>query len=344
VTVRFPNVGDVKAPNQPVVSGERRKYVDRFLTMSVFAKVVEFSSFAAAARQLEMSPAAVSKHVQALESRLGVRLLNRTTRHVSVTEVGREYYRSSRRILADLEGADQAASQLQAAPRGMLRVSAPVAFGSKCVAPAISAYLEAYPDVSIDLSLENRYVDLIEERIDLAVRIGHLADSTLIARRLLSSRMVLCASPGYLERHGTPASLHELAHHDCLLSSHTSARPGWHFSKPDGEPIVMHVSGRVQANNSDVLRTLALDGRGILLQAKFIVDDDIRAGRLVPLLPAYRPADAPIQAVYPHSRYMPGKARTFVDFLADRFSRELERGRQDTRENQLAASKLRVAS
>jgi DNA-binding transcriptional LysR family regulator len=318
--------------------------VDRFLTMTVFAKVVESSSFATAARRLEMSPAAVSKHVQTLETRLGVRLLNRTTRHVSLTEVGREYYRNSRRILADLEAADQAASHLQAVPRGLLRVSAPVSFGSRYVVSAISVYLEAYPDVSIDLSLENRYVDLLEERIDLAIRVGHLADSTLIARRLHSAHMVLCASPEYLERHGTPANLHELAHHDCLVSTHASARPGWHFRTPDGEALVVHVSGRVQANNSDALRTLALDGRGILLQANFIVGDDIGAGRLVPLLAAYRPEDAPIQAVYPHSRYMPAKARTFVDFLAERFSRELERTRQDTQENHLAAPKLRVAS
>jgi DNA-binding transcriptional LysR family regulator len=263
---------------------------------------------------------------------------------VSVTEVGRGYYRNSKRILADLEEADQAASQLQAAPRGMLRVSAPVAFGSRRVAPAISAYLQAYPDVSVDLSLENRFVDLFEERIDVAVRIGHLADSTLIARRLLRSRMILCASPEYLKRNGAPTSLHELAHHDCLVSNHTSARPGWHFGTPDGEAIVMHVSGRVQANNSDVLRTLALDGRGILLQANFIVSDDIRAGRLVPLLPAYRPADAPIQAVYPHSRYMPAKARTFVDLLAERFCREYEHMPQDTEEQHLAASKLGIGS
>jgi len=321
-----------------------REYVDRFLTMAVFAKVVESSSFAAAARRLEMSPAAVSKHVQTLEGRLGVRLLNRTTRHVSVTEVGREYYRNSRRILADLEGADQAASRLQAVPRGLLRVSAPVSFGSRYVVSAISVYLEAYPDVSIDLSLENRYVDLVEERIDLAIRVGHLADSTLIARRLHSARMVLCASPEYLTRHGTPANLGELAHHDCLVSSHTLPQPGWHFSAPDGVAMVVHVSGRVQANNSDALRTLALDGRGILLQANFILEDDISAGRLVPILPTYRPADAPIQAVYPHSRYMPAKARTFVDFLAERFSRELGRARQDTRENHLVVSKLRVAS
>jgi len=187
-------------------------------------------------------------------------------------------------------------------------------------------------------------VDLVEERIDLAIRVGHLADSTLIARRLHSARMVLCASPEYLTRHGTPANLGELAHHDCLVSSHTSARLGWHFNAHDGEAMVVHVSGRVQANNSDALRTLALDGRGILLQANFIVEDDISAGRLVPILPTYRPADAPIQAVYPHSRYMPAKARTFVDFLAERFRRELGRTRQDTQENHLVVSKLRVAS
>jgi DNA-binding transcriptional LysR family regulator len=319
-------------------------YVDRFLTMTVFAKVVEFESFAAAARQLEMSPAAASKHIQTLEDRLGVRLLNRTTRHVSVTEVGREYYRHSRRILAELEEADQAASHLQAAPRGLLRVSAPVAFGSRYLAPAISSYLKAFPNVSVDLLLDNRYVDLVEERLDLAVRVGHLTDSTMIARRLLSARMVLCASPEYLARRGMPASLRDLADHDCLTHSHTSARPGWQFTGPNGEALVAQVSGRVQANNSDALRTLALDGQGILLQANFLVSEDIQAGRLVPLLSAYRPADAPIQAVYPQSRYVPPKARTFLDFLASRFSREHERARKLTADSDGAVSELRVAS
>jgi DNA-binding transcriptional LysR family regulator len=204
--------------------------VDRFLTMTVFARVVEFSSFAAAARQLEMSPAAASKHIQTLEERLGVRLLNRTTRRVSVTEVGREYYRHSRRILADIEAADQAASHLQAAPRGLLRVSAPVAFGSRYLAPAISNYLKAYPDVSVDLILDNRYVDLLEERMDLAIRVGHLADSALIARRLLSARVILCASPEYLARRGSrpwPSLVKAFCCNRVFLSTRTSALDAW---------------------------------------------------------------------------------------------------------------------
>lgn len=318
--------------------------MDRFLTMTVFSKVVELESFAAAARQLEMSPAAASKHVQTLEQRLGVRLLNRTTRHVSTTEVGREYFRRSRRILAELEETEQAASHLQAVPRGLLRVSAPVAFGNRHLAPAIGRFLRVFPNVSIDLMLDNRYVDLVEERLDLAVRVGHLADSALIARKLMSARMVLCASPGYLARRGTPTSLRDLADHDCLVHSHTSARPGWHFNAPDGQSVVAQVSGRVQANNADALINLALDGQGILLQPDLLIDQDIQAGKLVPLLSDYRPIDAPIQAVYPHSRYIPPKARAFVDFLATRFGRERERADKIVPDTNAADSGLRIAS
>ena len=191
--------------------------MDRFVTMSVFARVVEGSSFASAARHFEMSPAMVSKHIQTLEQQLGVRLLNRTTRRVSTTEAGQEYYERSLRILAEIGEADRAASDLQVTPRGRLKVSAPVTFGTRYVAPAVSEYLAAYPDVSVDLALDDRPLDLVADGFDLAIRFGELADSSLIARRLGSAHMVLCASPTYIMRHGAPASLDELGRSNCLI-------------------------------------------------------------------------------------------------------------------------------
>ena len=293
--------------------------MDRFVTMSVFARVVEHNSFASAARHFEMSPAMVSKHIQTLEQQLGVRLLNRTTRHVSTTEVGQEYYERSVRILAEIGEADRAASDLQVAPRGRLKVSAPVTFGTRYVAPAVSEYLATYSDVSVDLALDDRPLDLVADGFDLAIRFGELANSSLIARRLGSAHMVLCASPGYLMRQGAPASLDELGRRNCLICSR-SARPTWRFTEDDGNTRAVHVTGRLRASNDDALRVLALEGQGIALLPDYVVSDDLRAGRLVPLMTAFRPAELPIHAIYPHSRFVPAKVRTFIGCLAARFA------------------------
>src|ERR1044072_2705301 len=216
--------------------------MDRFVTMSVFARVVEGSSFASAARHFEMSPAMVSKHIQTLEQQLGVRLLNRTTRRVRTTEAGQEYYERSLRILAEISEADRAASDLQVTPRGRLKVSAPVTFGTRYVVPAVSEFLAAYPDVSVDLALDDRPLDLVADGFALAIRFGELADSSLIARRLGSAHMVLCASPGYLMRQGEPTSLDELGRSSCLIYSR-SAHPTWHFTENDGNARTVHVAG-----------------------------------------------------------------------------------------------------
>ncbi len=205
--------------------------MDRFIGMAVFAKVVESSSFAAAARHFDMSPAMVSKHIRTLEERLGVRLLNRTTRHVSATEVGQNYYERCLRILNELEDAERAAGDLEAAPRGLLRVTTSVSFGAHQLAPAIADYLIAYPDVSIDLSLHDNYVDLLEERIDLAIRLGQLSDSSLIAKKLYTVEMVLCASPGYLAANGTPQKPRDLVKHNCLIYTYAAPR-AWTFTDP----------------------------------------------------------------------------------------------------------------
>ena len=229
--------------------------------MAVFAKVVESSSFAAAARHFDMSPAMVSKHIRTLEERLGVRLLNRTTRRVSATEVGQNYYERCLRILNELEDAERAAGDLEAAPRGLLRVTSSVSFGAHQLAPAIADYLVAYPDVSIDLSLHDNYIDLLEERIDLAIRLGQLSDSSLIAKKLYAVEMVLCASPGYLAANGSPHTPRDLVKSNCLIYTYATPRM-WTFTDPNGKAEVIRVSGRLSANSGDPLLALARQGRG----------------------------------------------------------------------------------
>jgi DNA-binding transcriptional LysR family regulator len=288
--------------------------------MAVFAKVVEAASFAAAARHFDMSPAMVSKHIQTLEARLGARLLNRTTRRVSPTEVGQEYYDRCLRILSDLEEAELAAGDLQSAPRGLLRVTAPVSFGTHVLAPLIADYLKTYPEVSIDLSLDDPYVDVIEKRFDLAIRIGALADSSLIARKLGTLGMVACASPAYLENKGTPQTPHDLIGHNCLVYNFASTKSAWHFFDKDGNEDIIRVSGRFLASNPDALRTLALKGVGIVLAPDRLVENDLETGRLIHLLPDYQTQETAVQAVYPHSQCLSAKTRTFIDFLTAHFT------------------------
>jgi DNA-binding transcriptional LysR family regulator len=285
--------------------------------MAIFAKVVESASFAATARHFDMSPAMVSKHVSTLEERLGVRLLNRTTRRVSATEVGQDYYERCLRILSDLEDADRAAGDLQTAPRGLLRVTTSVSFGARQLAPLVAEYLAAYPDVSIELSLHDHYIDLLQERIDLAIRLGTLSDSSLIARKLCAVEMILCASPGYLKANGTPREPRDLVKHSCL--THTASRV-WTFTDRNGKDEVVRVSGRLSANGGDALLALAVKDAGIALAPDYLVGDDLTAGRLVRLLPDYTTRDTPVYAVYPHSQYLSAKTRTFIDFLASRFA------------------------
>jgi DNA-binding transcriptional LysR family regulator len=294
--------------------------VDRFVGMAVFAKVVESASFAAAARHFDISPAMVTKHVRRLEERLGVRLLNRTTRRVSVTEVGQNYYERCLRILSEVEDAERAASDLQAAPRGLLRVTTSVSFGSHQLAPAIADYLIAYPDVSVDLILQHNYVDLVEERIDLAIRLGQLSDSSLIAKKLYAVEMVLCASPGYLAANGTPQQPRDLVKHNCLIYTYAAPR-AWTFTdQKTGKADVIRISGRLLANSGDALLAFALKDTGIVLAPDYLVADELGAGRLIRLLPAYTTRELPVYAVYPHSHCLSAKTRTFIDFLAARFA------------------------
>jgi DNA-binding transcriptional LysR family regulator len=298
--------------------------LDRLTGMAVFAKVVDAGSFAAAARHFGMSPAMATTHVQTLEERLGVRLLNRTTRRVSATEVGQNFYERCLRILSDLEEAEGAAGELQSAPRGLLRVTAPVSFGTRKLVPAIADYLVSYPDVSIDLSLDDPYLDLLEKRFDLAIRLGHLADSSLIARKLCTLATILCASPGYLEKNSAPRTPRDLIGHNCLVYTYATPQSVWNFVDQNGKEDVVRISGRFLADSGDALLALVLRDGGVVLGPDYLVDDDLRAGRLIRLLPEYATPETAVHAVYPHSRHLSAKTRTFIGFLASRFLRSHE--------------------
>ncbi len=295
--------------------------MDKLTAMDVFLKVVDAGSFATAARRLGISRAMASRHVQELENRLGARLLNRTTRQLKLTEAGAVYYERCTRILADIERTEQAIGELQSQPRGTLRISAPMSFGHLHLASAVLDYMQAYPNVSVDMVLNDRVVDLIEEGCDLAIRIGRLADSSMIARRLATARLVVCASPAYLSARGVPQRPDDLTRHDCLTYAYSPSPHLWRFGGPDGDHVV-RVSGSFQANNGDALRVAALRGAGIILQPTFIVGEDLRAGRLRAVRFEREPVPLSIYALYPHQRHLSAKVRSFVDFLARRLRPE----------------------
>lgn len=291
----------------------------RLAAMAVFTGVVEAESFSAAARDLGISKSAVSKQVSRLEDELGVRLLNRTTRRLSLTEAGAAYLEGCRRALAEAEAAEAAVTHLAAAPRGVLRVNAGMSFGIRHVGPALPDFMTRYPELSVELDLNDRFVDLVDEGYDLAVRIARLEESSLIARRLAPSRRVLCAAPSYLERRGAPVGLDDLRNHDCLLYAYQTSGDHWRFWGPGGERQV-RVRGRLRVNNGDALAQAAIGGLGIALLPSFICGEDLRAGRLVQLLPEWNErSDAAVFAVFAASRNLSLKVRVFVDFLAGRF-------------------------
>ncbi|MDO8606902.1 MAG: LysR family transcriptional regulator [Phaeospirillum sp.] len=293
----------------------------RFDYLQAFVRVAETGSFSEAARRLGLSKSMVSRQVSSLEAELGVRLLHRTTRSLSPTEAGRAYLDRCQRILADLDEANLLVSQLQAMPRGRLRVSAPLSFGIGHLSAALPGFLERYPEIELEMNMTDRHVDLVEEGWDVAVRIGRLADSSLIARRLAPIRRLAAAAPAYLERRSMPLVPSDLEGHDCLTHSGMVAAE-WRFVSPDGRPLQVGVHGRFHADNGDVLRVMALAGLGVVLLPSFFLGDDIRAGRLVPLLEGFVPLDVSLNAVYPHGRHLSPKVRAFVDYLAESFGPE----------------------
>jgi DNA-binding transcriptional LysR family regulator len=289
--------------------------MDRLTSLTAFVRVVDSGGFSAAARRLNMSTTMVSNHVQALEDRLGARLLHRTTRRVSLTEVGKAYYDRCVRILADIEQADDIAGALQSTPRGTLRIYTATHI-VQFVAPVVTQVLAAYPEVKVDLSMGERTIDMIEEGFDLAVRLTPPPDSSLIVRSLATWRHVLCCSHGYLEQHGRPQQLSDLAERNCVRHVNYPYQNEWRFTDRRGAPAAVKVSGNLISNSGETLRMAALEGAGIFLAAGFLVADDLETGRLVRLLPDYRPLDFAMNAVYPHRHHLSAKVRTFIDMLA----------------------------
>ncbi len=295
--------------------------MDSLSELSVFTKVVDTGGFTAAARKLNRSKSTVSKLVSRLEDRLGARLLNRTTRRLSLTEEGAAFYERSKHILSEIKEAELAVGRLHGQPRGTLRINAPMSFGILHVTPALPDFMARYPDLEIDLILNDRQVDLIDEGFDVAVRIARLTDSTLIAKRLASFRQVVCASPGYWRTRGRPDRPEDIRNHNCLIYTYRRNQNEWPFQTPDG-PVSVPIEGSLRANNGDVLRLAALGGLGVYLGPTFIVGDDLRKKRLVSVLDEYAETDRSIYAVYPQNRHLSAKVRVFVDFLADRFGPE----------------------
>jgi DNA-binding transcriptional LysR family regulator len=298
--------------------------VDRFDNMRVFARVVESAGFTGAAARLGISASMASQHVKELEERLGARLLNRTTRKVSLTETGRAYYERCTRLLSDLEETEQAVSDMHAAPCGELRVNAAPSFGILQLAPAIADFTERFPAISVELMLTIRIADLIDEGFDVAVWVGELPDSSLISRQLAPCRMVVCGAPRYFEKHGTPRTPADLAIHNCLTVAVTglSYYRTWHLTAADGTALKISPIGNMRTNSGAVLKVAALAGHGLVCLPTYLVGDALQSGRLVTVLDDYTAPPLALRALYPHNRHLSAKVRAFVDFLAARFEQE----------------------
>jgi DNA-binding transcriptional LysR family regulator len=292
--------------------------VDKLEAMNCFAKAVALGSYAQADRALGLTRSAVSKAVMELEHLLGARLLDRTTRRVSATEAGLAYYESCRDILARVEETEMQVSRLHDEPKGVLKINAPLSFGILYLGPAIAEFMAPYPELKIELTLNDRFIDPLEEGVDVTVRIGALADSSLIARKLAPARRVLAASPVYLQEHGMPASPANLQRHRCLTYGHSTTLQRWQLGR-DGAASSVTVNSVLCSNNGDVLRSAALAGRGIAILPTFLIGADLKAGRLSAVLPDYPPPQLGIFALYAPNRYLAAKTRVLIDFLAGRF-------------------------
>ena len=292
-----------------------RIVMERSGEMEVFARVVQEAGFSAAARSLDLTPSAVSKLIARLETRLGARLLLRTTRALTLTEEGEAYHHAALRILQDLNDADQAAAG--GAVRGRLRVNATISFGAMFVAPAMPAFLARNPHLIVDLSFTDGIVDLVAEKTDVAIRMGNLPDSGLVARKLGQSRRVVCAAPAYLERRGRPKVPADLEHHDCLTFNFRRARPSWPF-RLDGRDIEQPVKGSLAVNNGETMKQMALAGAGVARLALFHVAAEIAAGTLAPLLETFNPGDLEmIHAIHVGGGPVPHRVRAFIDHMIE---------------------------
>ncbi len=293
--------------------------MDRFLEMQTFSCVVDAGSFVGAADALGVSKAAVSRHVNELESRLGVRLLHRTTRRLSLTSEGEVFLARCRELLSSLNEAEAEITASSDTARGLLRVNVPVTFGIRRLAPLWGEFRERHSQVRLDITLADRLVDLVEEGYDLAIRIGALDSSSLVSRRLTVTRLILCAAPEYLASHGTPEHPDELQDHAVIGYSYFSSGDAWQLEGPEG-PVIASTRPCIHSNNGDTCRGAALAGQGIILQPDFLVGDDIAAGTLVELMPEYRAAELGVYAIYPSRRHIAPKIRALIAFLSEHFA------------------------
>jgi len=291
--------------------------MDRMTSMATFVKVVEIGSFSAAGRALEMSPSMVTNHVQSLEERLGVRLLNRSTRKLSLTEVGQAYFERAQQILSEVEDAEQSAQAQQTTPRGNLRLNTSVAM-PPFLAPVIAEFVALYPEVTISMSMSDREVDLVEDGFDLAIRHMPIADSSLISRRIATYHFILTGAPDYFAQHGTPTHPSELVNHNCLTFLRPVWGNEWRFSGANGE-LSVPVTGNMQSNSANALRLAAVQGQGLTIMPSFLVADDLRAGRLTSVLNEFLDTEFPVNAIYPHRHHLSAKVRSFIDLLAKHF-------------------------
>jgi DNA-binding transcriptional LysR family regulator len=288
--------------------------MDQLQSMAVFVKAADSGSFSAAAEALGMSSQMAGKHVSSLEERLGVKLLNRTTRRQSLTEIGQQYYERCKRVLAEAQAADAVAENYTEAPRGRLRISAPVTYGTYCLMPLLNRYLRRYPEVKVELSLNDRFVDLVDDDFEVAIRIGKLDDSSLIARPLAPYRLIACAAPSYLAEHGTPLSPDDLTGHHCLGSNAWPATVSGEWRMLGGENLQQLArQSRLQVNDARAQRAAACNGLGIIVGAEIMLADDIREGRLVRLFPQLQTPARSVHLLYTSDRRMPPKLRSFIE-------------------------------
>lgn len=294
--------------------------MDKLQAMNALVKVVASGSYAEAARRLGLTRSAVSKAVMELEQQLGARLLDRTTRRVTPTEAGLAYYERCMAILAQVEETEAQISRLHDEPKGLLKVNAPMSFGMLYLGDAVADFMIRYGDLKVELTLTDRFVDPLEEGVDVTVRIGTPADSSLIARRIAPARVVLVASPEFIRKHGAPQTPADLASHRCLSYGHTTSMQRWQLTDK-GQPISVSIGACLSSNNGDALRDAAVKGIGIARLPTFIVGEDLAAKRLRLVLPDNRPEDLTIHALYAPNRYLAAKTRVFIDFLVDRFGK-----------------------
>jgi DNA-binding transcriptional LysR family regulator len=292
--------------------------MDKLTSIKAFTKVVQHGSFAAAARELRLSRSAVSKYVIDLEQDLGVQLLVRTTRSAAPTENGQTYYERCTAILAELEEADLAVTQLQAEPRGILRVNAPMSFGTLHLGRAVADFMERYPQLQIQLILSDQQIDPVQEGFDVTLRIADLPSSSLVARKIAPARRVICAAPSYLAARGTPQHPNDLRTHACLAYGHLATGNQWKLTGPDGEHWIA-IPWTLCTNNAEVIRDAAVRGRGIALLPTFIAGADLQEGSLRSILPDYAAPEIAVYAIYPQTRHLSVKVRVFIDFLVECF-------------------------